>query len=145
MNNLNRKHAVAISTVVALAALCSAPAQAYDYPLRLCQIGGLAASSDANGVTTTSKGAVYYNNVRLGDYIQTVRSNFSSISNQGYTEIFVFWSYGSYNFTLQGVHRYSDGEERGGVSAASPGFTAFDAATFVVAPGGSCRNLTVTY
>lgn len=145
MNKPSRKHTAAVSTVIALAALFTAPAQAYDYSLRLCQIGGLAGSSDANGVTAISKGAVYYYNTRVGDYVQTNRSLFGSSANEGSVEIFVLWSYGDYNFTLQGLHSYSTGQQRGGVSAASPGFTAFDAATFVAAPSGSCRNLTVTY
>jgi len=145
MNKLSTKHAAAVSTVIALAALFTAPAQAYDYPLRLCQSGGLAASSDANGITSISKGAVYYYGTRVGDYIQTNRSAFGSLANQGSVEIFILWKYGNYNFALQGVHNYNSGEEHGGVSAASPGFTAFDAATFAAVYSGSCRNLTVTY
>lgn len=128
--------------VLALAgAFTSLSAQAATVTYNLQRTSALTNVDDAEGRWQFDGGQVLIGNSVVGYYTRKKRVSFGIPINKHNVEITVIWASGNYNFTAQGSHSFSDGYQTGGISATSPGFTAFNNATFT----GNSNQITITY
>jgi len=109
----------------------------------LVQKSTLTNVNDAEGRWHFDGGDVYLGGSLVGHYTRKKRVSFGipSSINKSSMEMTVIWATGNYNFTVQGSHYFSTGYQVGGVSAVSPGFTAFENAKFT----GNSGAITITY
>lgn len=131
------------TALIAASCLTALPSTAATYTLDLVRKSTLTNVSDAEGRWQFDGGDVYLGSSLVGHYTRKKRVSFGipSSVNKSSMEMTIIWRYGDYNFTVQGSHYFGTGKEVGGVSATSPGFTAFEDATF----SGDSNTITVTY
>ena len=132
------------AVIVALStSLLSAPSQAATVTYKLVKKSSLTNVNDAEGRWQFDGGDVYLGANKVGYYTRKKRVSFGipSSVNKSSMEMTIIWSWGDYNFTVQGTHYFGTGREVGGVSATSAGFTAFSDATFA----GTHNAITITY
>ncbi len=115
--------------------LVSAQASAATVTYKLVRLT-LTNVSDAAGLWQHEGGDVRNaNNVKIGKYAlhRRVTTGGTNEQNTAMVTLTIFYLGGSppRNITLQGAHSYNNGRYVGGVSATSPGLTAFADGTFV--------------
>ncbi len=137
------KKNLATWAVASLFTLASVPSMAATVTYNLVRTSTLTNVDDTEGRWQFSGGKVYIGNFEVGHFISKKRVSFGvpSSVNKAAVETTIIWNWGDHNFTLQGTHYFGDGQQVGGVSATSPGFSAFKDATY----GGTHQQITVTY
>lgn len=134
---------IATGVLALIGAFTSLSAQAATVTYTLQRTSTLTNVDDSEGRWQFDGGRVLVGNSVVGYYTRKKRVSFGipSSINKSNMEMTVIWASGNYNFTVQGSHSFSDGSQIGGVSATSPGFTAFNNATF----SGNSNQITITY
>ena len=132
-----------MGVVAALAVMAVAPSQAATVTYNLVRTSTLTNVDDTEGRWQFDGGEVFVGATRVGYYTRKKRVSFGipSSINKAAMEMTVIWGSGDYNFTVQGSHFFGTGATVGGVSATSPGFTAYTDATFA----GTSTSITITY
>jgi hypothetical protein len=134
---------IAASVLALAGAFTCVAADAATVTYTLQRTSTLTNVDDAEGRWQFDGGRVLLNNNLVGYYTRKKRVSFGipSSVNKSSMEMTLIWASGNYNFTVQGSHSFSDGSQVGGVSGTSPGFTAFNNATF----SGNSNQITITY
>jgi len=137
------KHLLAAGMAIASLGVISLPTQAATVTYGLVKKSTLTNVNDAEGRWQFDGGDVMLNGSKVGHYVRKKRVSFGvpSSVNRSTMEMTIIWATGDYNFTVQGSHYFGTGLQVGGVSATSPGFTAFENAKF----SGSSSSITLTY
>jgi len=140
MNFVTKTLAYGVLAVTAAAAI---PAQAATVTYTLVKKSALTNVNDGEGRWQFDGGDVYVGATKVGHYTRKKRVSFGipAAVNKSSMEMTIIWASGDHNFTVQGTHYFGTGREVGGISATSPGFSAFDNAKFA----GSSTSMTVTF
>lgn len=126
-----------------LLTLASGPSMAASVTYDLVRTSTLTNVDDAEGRWQFSGGKVFVGQYHVGHFISKKRVSFGvpSSVNKAAVETTIIWNWGDHNFTVQGTHYFGSGQQVGGVSAASPGFSAFNDATY----SGTHQQITIDY
>lgn len=138
---MNKKWITLLSA--SLLYLTTTPGMAATLTYDLVKTSTLTNVDDAEGRWQFSGGKVYYGNTHVGHFISKKRVSFGvpSSVNKAAVETTFIWNWGDHNFTIQGTHYFGTGKQVGGVSAVSPGFSAFEDATY----SGTHQKITINY
>ncbi len=137
---MQKRFIFGLATTMLLASMATT-ASAGSTTFRLTRESTLTNVDDAEGRWQFDGGNVYIGRNLVGHYTRSKRISFGVPTNKHAMEMTIMLNDTNSNFTVQGSHYFTTGEEIGGVSAASAGLSAIQHATFT----GDSDTLTINF